>query len=69
MPPGQWGAPARRTKLGDDGNQMKAEMAADRRIPHSALPIPHLNGSFPVFILGWTIRGNIVTIMFNKIFR
>jgi hypothetical protein len=22
---------------------------------HSALSIPHLNGSFPVFILGWTI--------------
>jgi hypothetical protein len=26
-----------------------------RRIPHSALSIPHLNGSFPVFILGWTM--------------
>ena len=25
------------------------------RTPHSALSIPHLNGSFPVFILGWTI--------------
>src|ERR1019366_2198639 len=25
------------------------------RIPHSALSIPHLNGSFPVLILGWTI--------------
>jgi hypothetical protein len=25
------------------------------RIPHSALSIPHLNGSFPEFILGWTI--------------
>jgi hypothetical protein len=24
-------------------------------IPHPALAIPHLNGSFPVFILGWTI--------------
>jgi hypothetical protein len=24
-------------------------------ISHSALAIPHLNGSFPVFILGWTI--------------
>jgi hypothetical protein len=24
-------------------------------ILHSALPIPHLNGSFPVFIFGWTI--------------
>jgi len=28
------------------------------RTPHSALPIPHLNGSFPVFILGWTIGTN-----------
>jgi len=25
------------------------------RVPHSALAIPHLNGSFPVFSLGWTI--------------
>jgi hypothetical protein len=25
------------------------------RTPHSALSIPHLNGSFPVSILGWTI--------------
>jgi hypothetical protein len=25
------------------------------RTPHSAISIPHLNGSFPVFILGWTI--------------
>jgi hypothetical protein len=25
------------------------------RTPHSALSIPHLNGSFPEFILGWTI--------------
>jgi hypothetical protein len=31
--------------LGDDGNQIGA---------HSALSIPHLNGSFPVFIFGWT---------------
>jgi hypothetical protein len=31
--------------LGDDGNQIGA---------YSALSIPHLNGSFPVFILGWT---------------
>ena len=56
MPQGQRGAPksdeggrvalALRTMLGDDGNQIGA---------HSALPIPHLNGSFPVFILGWTI--------------
>jgi len=22
------------------------------RIPHTAFPIPHLNGSFPVFIFG-----------------
>ena len=28
------------------------------RTPHSALRIPHLNGSFPVFILGWTIGGS-----------
>jgi hypothetical protein len=28
------------------------------RAPHSALSIPHLNGSFPVFILGWTIGAN-----------
>ena len=28
------------------------------RTPHSALSIPHLNGSFPVFILGWTIGTN-----------
>jgi hypothetical protein len=32
--------------LGDDGNQIGA---------HSALSIPRLNGSFPEFILGWTI--------------
>ena len=32
--------------LGDVGNQIGA---------HSALAIPHLNGSFPVFILRWTI--------------
>jgi hypothetical protein len=44
MPQGQRGA--WRTMLGDDGNQFGA---------HSALSIPHLNGSFPVFILGWTI--------------
>jgi len=25
------------------------------RTPHSALSIPHLNASFPVFILKWTI--------------
>jgi hypothetical protein len=25
------------------------------RTPHSAFQIPHLNGSFPEFILGWTI--------------
>jgi hypothetical protein len=37
---------ARRTMLGDDGNQIGA---------HSALSIPHLNGSFPEFILGWTM--------------
>jgi len=24
------------------------------RTPHSAIRIPHLNGSFPEFILGWT---------------
>jgi hypothetical protein len=40
------------------------------RTPHSALSIPHLNGSFPEFILGWTIgavgvwpsRSDVVTI-------
>jgi hypothetical protein len=42
-------APARRTMLGDDGKQIGA---------HSALSIPHLNGSFPEFILGWTIGAN-----------
>jgi len=31
---------------------MQAEMAADQWIPHSALPIPHLNGSFLGFISG-----------------
>ena len=46
MQQGQRGALARRTKLGDDGNQIGA---------HSALSIPHLNGSFPEFSLGWTI--------------
>jgi len=30
------------------------------RTPHSALPIPHLNGSFPVFILEWTNVGKAV---------
>jgi hypothetical protein len=35
-----------RTMLGDCGNQIGA---------HSALSIPRLNGSFLVFILGWTI--------------
>jgi hypothetical protein len=29
-----------------------------RRTPHSALSIPHLNGSFPVFSLGLTIGGS-----------
>jgi len=28
------------------------------RTPHSAFSIPHLNGSFPVFSLEWTIGGN-----------
>jgi hypothetical protein len=32
--------------LGDDGNQIGT---------HSALSIPHLNGSFPEFMLRWTI--------------
>jgi hypothetical protein len=30
------------------------------RTPHSALSIPHLNGSFPEFILGWTTGANLV---------
>ena len=30
--------------------------ATDGITPHSALSIPHLNGSFPEFILGWTIE-------------
>ena len=29
-------------------------------IPHSAIRIPHLNGSFPVFILEWTNVGKAV---------
>ena len=31
---------------------------ATGRTPHSALSIPHLNGSFPEFSLGWTIGGS-----------
>jgi hypothetical protein len=36
-----------------------SQRADGPRIPHSALSIPHLNGSFPVFILGWTIGANL----------
>jgi hypothetical protein len=38
---GATGRVARRTMLGDDGNQMQAD-----------------GNSFPVFILGWTIKAN-----------
>jgi hypothetical protein len=47
MPRGN-GPRGSRTRLGDDGNQIGAL---------SALSIPHLNGSFLVFILGWMIAG------------
>ena len=47
---GATGRVARRTKLGEDGNQIGA---------HSALYIPHWNGSFPEFILGWTMGPNL----------
>jgi len=40
--------------LGDDGNQIGT---------HSALSIPHLNGSFPEFILGWTIGANQICVL------
>ena len=43
--------PAWRTMLGDDGNQIGAQSAL-------ALSIPHLNGSFTVFSLGWMIGAN-----------
>ena len=49
IPQGQRVVPTRRTKLGDDGNQIGA---------HSALFIPHLNGFFPEFSSGWTIGAN-----------
>ncbi len=37
------------------GWDSRAPNAVARHTPHSALSIPHLNGSFPVFSLGWTI--------------
>jgi len=49
---------ARRTKLGEDGNQIGAHsalLAASKQSEDGR--IPHLNGSFPAFILGWTIAG------------
>jgi hypothetical protein len=53
---GATGRVARRTKLGDDGNQIGAHsalLAASKQGEDGR--IPHLNGSFPVFSLGWTI--------------
>jgi hypothetical protein len=53
MPQGQLVAPARRTRLGDDGNQIAAHsalLAASKQSEDGR--IPHLNGSFPVFIFG-----------------
>jgi hypothetical protein len=45
--------------LGDDGNQIGAHsalLAASKQSEDGR--IPHLNGSFPVFILGWTSGEN-----------
>ena len=38
-----------------------AATAKRRRTPHP--PIPHLNGSFPEFILGWTIGANQICVL------